>query len=136
MACFVVPVAQAVVVSVAARVMKSKEIKLCATQSGVESDFCKRSAPLPFSKKLGWLSKLLWGGSSLLAFEHLWSGEISPVYPFLTAAKDPSQLAVILKETAAVGSSMSLLVTAVWVGMLVYARSVERKTPEISEKGR
>ncbi len=57
-------------------------------------DSCAR---LELSKKLGGLSKLLWGGSALLAFEHLWHGEITPYYPLLTAAADSEQTRVMLK---------------------------------------
>jgi len=35
---------------------------------------------------LGWLTNMLWGGSLLLAFEHVWHGEETPWFPFLTAA--------------------------------------------------
>ena len=62
---------------------------------------------------------LLWGGALLLAFEHLWHGEVVPWFPFLTAASDPAETAVMLSEMSTVGVTMAVLVTAVWVGMLV-----------------
>ena len=81
----------------------------------------------PFSKKLGWLNKLLWGGSALLAFEHVWHGEVVPFFPFLTAAADPEEASVMLHEMATVGVSMAALVTLVWVGMLLVSKALEKK---------
>ena len=66
------------------------------------------------------LSNLLWGGSALLAFEHLWHGEIQPWYPFLTAAQDAAETKVMLHEMATVGVSMAALVTTVWAGIIVF----------------
>ena len=83
MACFIVPATEAIVTTVAAKCIRHHE-----KQSGSK-------AALPFSEKLGWLNKMLWGGSALLAFEHLWHGEISPFYPFLTAAADPAETSVM-----------------------------------------
>ena len=82
MACFVVPMTEAVVTTVAQRIMKAheKEEKLSP-----EMDCAEGVNKIPFSVKLGWLNRLLWGGSALLAFEHLWHGEIVPFFPFLTA---------------------------------------------------
>ena len=53
------------------------------------------------------------------AFEHLWHGEVVAWFPFLTAASDPAETAVMLSEMSTVGVTMAVLVTAVWVGMLV-----------------
>ena len=105
MACFLVPVAEAAVVTAAAQVVKMKEKK--------------KGTAIPFSRKLQWLCNLLWGGALLLAFEHLWHGEVVPWFPFLTAASDPAETAVMLSEMSTVGVTMAVLVTAVWVGMLV-----------------
>jgi hypothetical protein len=80
MACFLVPTAQAVITTIAAKVLKSKEkeesVKVFLSDGSVEE-----ATKIPFSTKLGWLNKLLWGGSVLLAFEHLWHGEIVPFFP-------------------------------------------------------
>ncbi|MBD5143164.1 MAG: hypothetical protein K2K06_06855 [Oscillospiraceae bacterium] len=109
MACFVVPVAEAIVTSVATRILESKENK------------SEKIAPdnVRFSTKLKWLSKLLWGGSFLLAFEHVWHGEIQPFFPFLTALKNPESTHAMLHEMATVGVSMSIIVTVAWIGMLI-----------------
>ena len=70
---------------------------------------------------------MLWGGSVLLAFEHLWHGEIVPWFPFLTAAGDPESTAEMLREMATAGVSMALLITVVWGIMLLAVHSFERK---------
>ena len=87
MACFVVPAAEAVITTVAAKVIKTKEkektVKLSLSDGSVQE-----ATKIKFSTKLGWLNKLLWGGSALLAFEHVWHGEAVPFFPFLTAVND------------------------------------------------
>ncbi len=45
-------------------------------------------AKIALSRKLMWLANLLWGGALLLAYEHVWHGEVVPWFPFLTAASD------------------------------------------------
>lgn len=108
MACFIVPATEAVVTTVVNKVIKNKEKK-----SGNTGD--KGS----FSAHLSRLNGMLWGGSGLLAFEHLWHGEISPFFPFLTAASDPSDRAVMLHEMATSGTAMAAAVTAVWAVSVV-----------------
>ena len=108
MACFLVPVAEAAVVTAAAQVVKMKEKKKGTAHTAEET-------AIPFSRKLQWLCNLLWGGALLLAFEHLWHGEVVPWFPFLTAASDPAETAVMLSEMSTVGVTMAVLVTAVWV---------------------
>ena len=82
---------------------------------------------IPFSRKLGWLNKLLWGGSGLLAFEHVWHGEVVPWFPFLTAASNPADVTEMLQEMSTVGVTMAVLVTAVWAGMLVVSSVIEKR---------
>lgn len=117
MACFLVPVTEAVVTTIATHVCKAKEAK---------SDAAQTSVKLPFSRKLKWLSNLLWGGSALLAFEHLWHGEIVPWFPFLTAAGDAASTTAMLHEMATTGVVMAALVTAVW-GCMVGVTSLMEK---------
>ena len=120
MACFLVPAAEAVAVSAAARVLKSRE-------GGAAADAVSTETKLPLSRKLGWLSNLLWGGSALLAYEHVWHGEIVPWFPFLTAAENPAAFAEMLHEMSTVGVTMALVVTGVWAGIAAVAGSMERK---------
>ena len=77
---------------------------------------------IPLSQKLRWLYTLLWGGVLLLAFEHLWHGEVTPWFPFLTAASDPAETAVMLSEMSTAGVTMAVLVTVVWIGMGLVAK--------------
>ncbi len=132
MACFIVPVAEAVISTVAARILETKEKKSDESQKASDTDF---SLKICFSKKVRWLSKLLWGGSFLLAFEHLWHCEIKPFFPFLTAAEHSESFSVMLHEMSTVGVSMSLTVTAAWIGMLIVSGIFEKrpKTQETRE---
>ena len=126
MACFTVPAAEAIITTVAEKIIKSKEKKMelsgaVDTKNTSNTD----SVKISFSTKLGWLNKMLWGGSALLAFEHVWHGEVVPVFPFLTAVKD-GNAAEMLHEMATTGVSMALLVTAVW-GLMVGIVSIKEK---------
>lgn len=92
MACFVVPAAEAVITTVASKIIKSKEISE-KTEVMNEKVHLDGKKTIPFSKKMGWLNNMLWGGSALLAFEHLWHGEIVPYFPFLSGAANPQDAA-------------------------------------------
>ena len=120
MACFVVPVAEAVIATVTKKVIEKKEESV-AKETAVSTIETKNANKIPFSRKLGWLTKLLWGGSLLLAFEHLWHGEIVPYFPFLTAMSNPEDTAEMLHEMATVGVAMTCCVTAVWGAMCAFA---------------
>ncbi len=109
MACFVVPTAEAIVTTVA----KKKFDKNGETKN-------------PFLKKMNWLNNMLWGGSALLAFEHVWHGEITPWFPFLTNAANPAEAAAMLREMATSGVAMAALVTAVWAGLVVFTNTIEK----------
>ncbi|MBR3045853.1 MAG: hypothetical protein IKI45_15380 [Oscillospiraceae bacterium] len=118
MACFIVPTTEAIVTTIAAKCVKKHE---AAAPAG-------DTAAILFSEKLGWLNKLLWGGSALLAFEHIWHGEVTPFFPFLTAAADAADRAEMFREMATSGVAMALLVTAVWGCMCaVVSRMQKRK---------
>ncbi len=120
MACFLVPTAEAVITTIAAKAVKHHEAEN------------SENSKINFSEKLGWLNKMLWGGSALLTFEHIWHGEVTPFFPFLTAACDPESTAVMLQEMGTSGVAMALLVTAVWAGMVAVSSAIEkRKTTAI-----
>lgn len=119
MACFIAPVTEAVITTIAEKVIHSRECK--AENEGKELS-CK------LSEKLGVLNKMLWGGSALLAFEHLWHGEVVPFYPFLTAASDAEATSVMLHEIATSGIAMALLVTAVWAGIMCVGASARKRS--------
>lgn len=126
MACFVVPAVEAIATVVAAKAVKSKEENEALTLHH-DNEVIEQSVKIPFSRKLRWLTNLLFGGSVLLAFEHLWHGEVVPWFPFLTAASDPASASEMLHEMATVGVSMTVLVTLVWVGMLAVAKMYEKR---------
>jgi hypothetical protein len=118
MACFVVPAAEAVVTTIVTKVVKSKEKK----------ETTSSEKKVPFSHKLSWLNTMLWGGSALLAFEHIWHGEVVPWFPFLTAMSTPESASEMFHEMATNGVFMALLVTAVWGVMVGVSSVLEKKT--------
>ena len=126
MACFIVPAVEAIVVSVAKKVIEKKE-KQPEEVSVVLDGTPETAYKIPFSRKLKWLNNMLWGGSALLAFEHVWHGEVVPWFPFLTAAADPADAAEMLHEMATVGVSMAALVTLVWLAMLGVSAVIEKR---------
>ena len=125
MACFIVPAAEAIVTTIAARAAKKKEAVL-DTQTLTEEK-------PRFSDKLHWLSNMLWGGSALLMFEHIWHGEVVQWAPFLTAANDPAAAMEMLGEMATVGVGMAALVTAVWGGMAALSHYFEKRSEKAEE---
>lgn len=131
MACFLVPTTEAVITTIAAGVMKSREKEEMVKVSFADGTYAD-AEKIKFSTKLGWLNKLLWGGSALLAFEHVWHGEVVPFFPFLTAV-ETGDTAEMLAEMGSAGVTMAVLVTAVWVGMLAVSSAIEKRTLAASE---
>ena len=109
MACFLVPTTEAIVTTV---------IKHQADKAGAQN---------PFLRHMNWLNNMLWGGSALLAFEHVWHGEVVPYFPFLTAASNPADKAEMLHEMATVGVTMAVIITVVWIGTLIVASVFEKR---------
>lgn len=127
MACFLAPVAEAIVVSVVKKNLEKKELAALSAHPDMAETAPRQDSRIPFSRKLGWLNNLLWGGSFLLAIEHIWHGEVVPWPPFLTAMNNPAEVQPMLMEILTVGGSMVILVTAVWLGMLLVASRMEKK---------
>ncbi len=127
MACFLIPAAEAVVSTVAAKIVEKKEKAPETPALRQETGAAETAVKIPFSRKLKWLRNLLWGGSFLLAFEHIWHGEVVPWFPFLTAVTDPADKATMLHEMATVGVTMAVLVTAVWLCMLAVCAVIEKR---------
>jgi hypothetical protein len=92
MACFLVPMALAIITTTIQKTAKNLAEKL----------------------KLGILNALLWGGVILLALEHVWHAEVTPWPPFLTAMANPSDIPVMLHEMATIGTAMSAVTFATW----------------------
>ena len=128
MACLLVSAAEAVVVTVIEKIEEKREKK-------ETPETAEKAVRIPMSRKLKWLSYLLFGGAILLAFEHIWHGEIVPWFPFLTAMSDPADMAEMFNEMATVGVTMAGLTTVVWIGICIVAdRIVNRRSKELSEK--
>ena len=110
MACFTVPLATAAAVSAAKG----------ALPEGAKAN--------PFVAKLGWLGKMMFGGSFLLAVEHVYHGEIVFTPPFLTAVKN-GETAEMLHEMATRGVAMTVLLLVAWVAMVFASRVIgERRS--------
>lgn len=71
----------------------------------------------PFASRLDWLGKMMFGGSFLLAIEHVYHGEITFAPPFLTAVRD-GNVADMLHEMATRGVAMAVLLGIVWAMMV------------------
>jgi hypothetical protein len=122
MACFLVPMGEAIVTTVVQKVVENREKK-----DGGEGI---QKTGLSWSRRLSWLNKLLWGGTILLALEHVWHGEVVPWPPFLTAMESSAGVAPMLREMATVGGAMALAVTAVWGIMILVAELKAKAIPE------
>lgn len=116
MACFTAPLAEALVVSAAKSASKGAD-----------------ASRNPFVRRLGWLRNMLFGGSFLLAVEHVWHGEITWRYPFLTAVAE-GDTAGMLREIATVGVAMAVLVTVAWACMVVVSESAARRAARAGER--
>lgn len=125
MGCFIVPGTEAIVTTVISKVVDKK------TPS---EDLKKVEGHISFKEKLSWLSKMLWGGSALLAFEHIWHGEVTPFFPFITAMNDPSDAAELFHEMSTVGVGMAALVTLAWTGLVFASSVIEKKNRKVEEE--
>ena len=122
MACFLVPMAEAVVMTCVEKHVSGREKKegVKTAQGRISLDRAAAEGRIPLSRKLGWLNKMLWGGSIMLVADHVLSGEIIPGPPFLSAMADP---AAMLYEIGTAGVLMAALVTAAWgAGVLIADR--------------
>lgn len=118
MACFVVPMAEAMVATAVSKVLIKKEEQ--KSMQEIEDGFINDTGSCRIgARQIKKLSNFLWGGSVLLAFEHLWHGEIMPYFPFLTAANNPADLTKMLHEMSTVGVTMAVVVTLFW-GVLTF----------------
>lgn len=117
MACFLVPLGEAVVLTVAKKLA------------------FKKNADSVIKARLGNLEKMLYGGSFLLAIEHIYHGEVVLYPPFLTAMKNPEDIPEMLHEMATVGVSMAVVVTAVWGFAELTAHFIRRKSKNQALQG-
>ena len=122
MACFLVSAAEAIVVTVAAQVVKKNERKAESVKLEKNAEIeTRQEKKLSWSKKLMILASLLWGGAFLLCYEHIWHGEVVPWFPFLTAMNDPGDTAEMLSEMGSIGVTMAIIVTVTWAIMMFAA---------------
>ena len=132
MACFTVPATEAIITTIAGKIIKSKEKKMALTGAVNTKPDSEGSEKISWSTKIGWLNKMLWGGSALLAFEHVWHGEVVPWFPFLTAMADPADAAEMFGEMATVGVTMAVIITVTWLIMCKAADVIMAKAPKVS----
>ncbi len=109
MACFIVPLVQAV----ATTVYRKRHAAAIAA----------RAAPV-LRHRLPDLEKMLWGGTLMLIVDNVINGEITWRFPFFTALDQTGGGLVMLREMLTVGVPMSLVLTAAW---LVWALARGRK---------
>lgn len=122
MACFLVPATEAVVVTAVSKIVEKHE----KTHKD-EKNPSGGTRANAFLRRRKWLTNLLWGGSALLAFEHVWHGEIVPWFPFLSAAYSAKDTMIMLREMATVGVAMAVVVTLTWIGMVLISVAMEKK---------
>ncbi|MBR1737934.1 MAG: hypothetical protein IJ736_13135 [Firmicutes bacterium] len=114
MACFIVPATEAIVTTAVKKIADKKAEN--------EEGKIKNS----FVRKIDWLNNMLWGGSVLLAFEHLWHGEITPWFPFLTNEVNAADRVEMFMEMATSGVGMAVLVTGIWAVMVMFTNHLEK----------
>ena len=127
MACFLVSAAEAAIVTAVEKHVQKREVSQAETSAS--------QVHIPMSRKLHWLSRLLWGGAALLAFEHVWHGEVVPWFPFLSAMSSPAQAAEMFHEMATTGVCMALLVTGVWLAMCAAADWIVSRPEQTDRQG-
>ena len=130
MACFTVTAAAAIGVGVARHIVKHNEKKADPTRvDPIKLDDWKTS------KKLGILELALFGGSFILAGEHLIHGEVSFKFPWLTAVSEgPEAVKEMLTEMGTVGVAMLLTIVGAWaVGLLIRRFALKRKAKLVKE---
>lgn len=126
MACFLVPAGEAIVTTVVQKVVEKREKKVGGEKAP--------KTGLTWSRRLSWLNKMLWGGTILLALEHIWHGEVILWPPFLTAMETPSEVGPMLHEMATFGVAMAIAVTAVWGIMILVVELKSRAAmPKVKE---
>lgn len=130
MACFTVTAAAAIGVGVARHIVKHHEKKADPTRvDPIKLDDWSTSG------KLGILELALFGGSFILAGEHLIHGEVSFKFPWLTAVSEgPEAVKEMLTEMGTVGVAMLLSIVGAWaVGLVIRRLLLKRRAKLVKE---
>ena len=106
MACFLAPLAEAVVVTVIRKINKQPKTVL--------------------GNQLPALEKMLWGGTLMLIVDHVINGELTWKFPFFTALNELEGAQVMLREILVVGVPMAAALTVAWI---IWALLKESKKP-------
>ena len=131
MACFLVSAAAGVGVAAAKYIVRHHEKKNELKVS--EPKEYKFGSEVKWSKKLAYLELVLFGGSFVLAGEHMIHGEIVPFPPFLTAMSSASDTAEMLHEIGTTGVLMFGLLVAAWaIGVLIVDLVKYRKHKKVA----
>jgi hypothetical protein len=109
----------AIVTTVVQKVVKKKE----ETVVGEQAEKTRGK----WTQRLRWLNTMLWGGTILLALEHVWHGELVPWPPFLTAMQTPGAVGPMLREIATYGAAMTAAIIVAWGIMVGIAEIAERR---------
>jgi hypothetical protein len=129
MACFLVSAAEAVVVTgIEKHEEKVEKAHIESGKADIEPE------KIPMSRKLKWLTYMLWGGVILLAYEHVWHGEVVPWFPFLTAMSDPADAAEMFHEMATIGVTMAILITVTWFIMCKVSDAIMARKPSAASQ--
>ncbi len=136
MACFLVGGGEAIVVTAARSAVKKREIEKGIVDEKGNQLTDPAEKGICWTRKLGWLANMLWGGALLLLIEHIWHGEIVPWAPFFTAMATPDGTLSMLHEIATVGVAMAALVTVAWFGITLIADYVVKRAHERSVGGK
>ena len=132
MACFIVPLVQAVATTVyrkrhaaaiAAPDAPVLRHRLPDLEKMLWGAIAAPDAPV-LRHRLPDLEKMLWGGTLMLIVDHIINGELTWRFPFFTALDQAGGGLVMLREMLTVGVPMSLVLTAAW---LVWALVKEKQ---------
>ncbi|MDO5790843.1 MAG: hypothetical protein Q4Q30_06235 [Eggerthella sp.] len=134
MACFLVGGGEAIIGTAVRAVVKKKEMEQGIVDEHGNQLTDPAESGICWTRKIGWLLNMLWGGVILLCIEHMWHGEVVPFPPFLTAMNDPSEIPVMLHEMATIGVGMALLVTLVWFIAIFVADTAAKAKPVTAAK--
>lgn len=124
MACFIVPLVEGVAVSVGEKIAENVKNKNKEEKENKNDNVEEITL---FKGKTKSLKAMLYGGSALLALEHIWHGEVTITFPFLTAASGYESSIEMLKEMGTTGVLMAVTVTLAWVIMCSISYLIKKR---------